>query len=77
MVALNRISNDARRQHLSNVLKEQEKLIVAAALHVGVNPDEIDLATHAAVEDSEGVLAIRLAERVGAYNRLKSALEGL
>ena len=77
MVALNRISSDARRQHLSNVLREQEKLIVVAALHAGVNPDEVDPATHPAAEDCEGVLDIRLAERVAAYNRLKSALEGV
>jgi hypothetical protein len=76
MVALNRISSEARRQHLANVLKEQEKLIIAAALQAGVNPDDVNPASHPAAEDCEGVLEIRLAERVAAYKRLKSALEG-
>ena len=76
MVALNRISNDAKRQHLVNVLKEQEKLIISAALQAGVSPDDVDPDTHPAPENCEGVLDIRLAERAAAYKRLSAALEG-
>lgn len=77
MVTLNRISADAKRQHLSNIIKEQEKLILSAALRAGVNPDTVDTDTHPASDDVEGVLAKDLADRVAAYNRLKTALEGV
>jgi len=77
MVALNRVSNDAKRRHLGNVLQEQEKLVIAAALHAGILPDSIDPGSHPTPEECEGVLEIGLAERVASYNRLKIALERL
>lgn len=77
MVALNRISADAKRQHLANILKEHEKLVLADALRAGENPDTIDPATHPAPDDCEGVLQISLATRVVAYNNLKASLESI
>jgi hypothetical protein len=77
MVALNRISNDAKRSHMTNILKAHEKLVLADALRAGENPDTLDPATYPSPDDCEDPLQIALANRIVAYNSLKTSLESL
>lgn len=77
MVELNRISTDAKRSHMTNILKSHEKLVLADALRAGENPDTLDPATHPSPDDYEDPLQISLANRIVAYNGLKASLESL
>lgn len=80
MVALNTLSSESKRSHLETIKKEAEKLVISSALQAGVDPININPATHPLPdsfnEEDEGFdqLAVNLAERVKAYNVIQNEI---
>lgn len=83
MVALNNLGVTQKRQHLETIKGATEELIITAALHAGVNPNAINVATHPTPDSFDpnaedyDQLDVNLAERVLAYNNLVAKLDAL